>query len=303
MTLQLTPVFVRNIRQAFGAAGQRYLDELPALLDEAARRWDLSLGEPFLLSYNYVCAAARADGSPAVLKLGVPNRELTSEMNTLRLYAGEGACRLLEADPARGMLLEERLQPGTMLVTLEDDVQRTAVAAGVLRRIQRAAPPGVDFLSLRGWFDDLKSLRPRFSGGTGPYSERAVSAVEGILAELFAEDRPQVLLHGDFHHYNILESERGWLVIDPKGVVGAAEYEACPFLLNPLGPPPPEAEAIRQTQDRMAIFCEQLGWDRQRLWRWALCFSLLSSWWDLAEDGSGGEAARAWLEILLKLKL
>jgi streptomycin 6-kinase len=304
MKLELTPVFVGNIRQAFGAEGQRYLDDLPGLLEQAARRWDLVLGEPFLLSYNYVCAATRADGSPAVLKIGMPNRELSSEINTLRLYAGEGACRLLEADPEGGMLLVERLRPGTMLVELPDDQKRTEIAAGVLGRIQRTAPPDQDFLSLRGWFDGLKSLRPRFSGGTGPFPGRIVSQVEGLLAELFAEQAaPQVLLHGDFHHYNILASERGWLVIDPKGVVGAAEYDACPFLLNPLGPPPPEAQAIRQTQNRMAIFCERLGWDRQRLWRWALCFSLLTSWWDLAEDGSGGEEGRAWMEILAKIKV
>ena len=32
------------------------------------------------------------------MKIGVPNRELTSEINTLRLYNGQGACRILEAD-------------------------------------------------------------------------------------------------------------------------------------------------------------------------------------------------------------
>jgi streptomycin 6-kinase len=300
--MNLPQNFTRNILQAFGEAGGRYLEDLPALLEEAARRWGLVLGEPFPLSYNYVCAATRADGSPAVLKVGVPNRELTSEMNALRLYAGEGACRLLDGDPERGMLLEERLQPGTMLINLPEDDRRTEIATEVVQRIQRSAPTGVEFLSLQGWFEDLKTLRPRFSGGTGPHSEKMVSIVDGMLAELFAETRPQVLLHGDFHHYNILASERGWLVIDPKGVIGAPEYEACPFLLNPPGPPRPEAEAIRQTQRRMAIFCEHLGWEQPRLWRWAVCFSLLSSWWDLAEDGSGGEDARAWGEILLKMK-
>ena len=120
MNLNLPPVFVKNVTQAF-PNGENWLADLPNLLAKASSRWELTLGEPFLLSYNYVCAARRADGTPAVLKIGVPNRELTSEINTLRVYDGQGACRLLEADAEAGMLLLERLQPGTMLLTLEDD--------------------------------------------------------------------------------------------------------------------------------------------------------------------------------------
>jgi len=299
VNLNLPPIFVKNITQAFPNSAD-WLAELPSILAAASRRWDLTLGEPFLLSYNYVCAADRADGTPAVLKIGVPNHELTSEINTLRVYDGQGACRLLEADAEAGMLLLERLKPGTMLTTLEDDEKATEIAADVMGNIQRLMPEGEGFLSLRGWFDELKKLRPRFGGGTGPFPERTVGIVEGLLGELFAEDRPQVLLHGDFHHFNILLSERGWLVIDPKGVVGPAEYEAGPLLTNPWDKMPEEAEAIRRTRRRIAILVERLGFDRQRLWAWAVCHSLLSSFWDMTENGSGGEYSRVWTEILLK---
>jgi len=42
-------------------------------------------------------------------------------------------------------------------------------------------------------------------------------------------------MHGDFHHYNVLSSDRGWLAIDPKGMLGPAAYEVGPLLMNPLG--------------------------------------------------------------------
>lgn len=303
MNFNLPPAFVNNVTAAFGNPGLRYLAALPDLLAEAAHRWDLTPGKPFLLSYNYVCAVTRADGTPAVLKIGVPNRELTSEIKTLRVYAGQGACRLLEADADQGLLLLEHLQPGTMLATLKDDDRATEIAAEVMQAIQRQVPKGDGFLSLREWFDELKGLRPRFGGGTGPFSEKTVEIVEGLVRELFAEDRPQVLLHGDFHHFNILLSERGWLVIDPKGVAGPAEYEIGPLLLNPWGEMPDETEAIQRTQRRIAILAERLGFDRQRLWAWAICHSLLSTWWDMAEDGSGGEYSRAWTEIFLKTRI
>lgn len=300
--LKLPIDFLRNIKTSF-PEGAEWLERLPALLDEAARRWQLVPGEPFLLSYNYVCAATQKDGSTAVLKIGVPNRELTSEIHALSLYNGQGACRLLEADAEKGMLLLERLRPGTMLAKLEDDDQATGIAAEVMKTIHRPAPPQDGFLCLRGWFDELKKLRPRFGGGTGPFPEKSFAVAEGLIRELFAEEHPQVLLHGDFHHFNILLSGRGWLVIDPKGVLGPAEYEVGPLLTNPNNVILEESQAIQRTERRIAILSERLGFEPQRLRAWAICHSVLSSFWDLAEDGSGGEDARAWTEIFLKIKL
>jgi streptomycin 6-kinase len=298
--MNLPSVFVNNVTAAFGDTGRLYLDNLPNLLDEAAHRWDLAIGHSFLLSYNYVCAVKRVDNTPAILKIGVPNLELTSEILALRKYSGQGACRLLDADASRGMLLLERLYPGTMLSTLEDDDKATEIAAEVMQAIQTPVPDENGFIPLKKWFDELKNLRPRFGGGTGPFPEKTVTIVEGMVHDLFAEASTQVLLHGDFHHFNILSSERGWLVIDPKGVVGPAEYEVGPLLLNPWDKMPEQTEAIRRTERRIAILSERLGFDRQRLWAWALCHSLLSAWWDTAEDGSVREYSRAWVEILTK---
>ena len=296
----LPSTFTQNIIHSFGDTGRYYLDELPQLISEAARRWDLTIGEPFALSYNYVCEATRADGTPAVLKIGVPNRELSSEISVLKVYAGTGACRLLESARDQGMLLLERLQPGVMLSTLADDDRATEIAAQVMRAIHRPIPEGDEFISLHSRFDELKKLRVLFNGGTGPFQGRTVEIVEELIPMLFAEDRPHVLLHGDFHHFNILSSNRGWLVIDPKGVNGPAEYEVGPFLHNPWGQIPEEKEAIRRTQRRIGILSEQLGFDPQRLLKWAICFSLLSAWWDTKEDGTGGEYSQAWTEIFLK---
>jgi streptomycin 6-kinase len=94
-----------------------------------------------------------------------------------------------------------------------------------------------------------------------------------------------------------------WLMIDPKGVAGPAEYEVAPLLINPGGKVPDETEAIRRTQRRIAILAGRLGFERQQLWCWALFHSLLSAWWDLAEDGTGGESSRAWTEIFLKMRV
>jgi streptomycin 6-kinase len=302
-TLNLPPDFVRNIRQSFPQEAEAWLKNLPALLSSAAGCWELELGEPMLLSYNYVCPARRRDGTDCVLKIGVPNCELTSEINTLRLYGGQGACQLLDADVGQGMLLLERLEPGTMLVTLPDDDQATAIAADVMKLIHRPIPIKGEFLNLKGWFDVLKKVRVLFNGGTGPFPAKTFALVESLMEELFAENVPQTLLHGDFHHFNILLSGRGWLVIDPKGVSGPAEYDAGPFLTNPNTFIPQGQEAIRRTRRRIDILSERVGFDRQRLRAWAICHCVLSSFWDMDENGKGGEAAREWTEIIIRTKV
>lgn len=52
---------------------------------------------------------------------------------------------------------------------------------------------------------------------------------EALFAELLSSKAARVLLHGDPHHYNIVQASPardGWPAIDPKGVVGEPAYEA-----------------------------------------------------------------------------
>lgn len=295
--------FLRNIRNSFGQEGQQWLSQLPALLDHAARKWDLTLGAPMLLSYNYVTAATRADGSPVVLKLGVPNREFTSEMNALHLFNGDGICRLLDADDAHFMFILERLQPGHMLTSLPDDEAATHIAAGVMKHLWRTPPTSEGFIRLSEWFGELGKLRPSFGGGTGPFPKKLVERVESLLPELFADPNPPVLLHGDLHHFNILSSERGWLAIDPKGVIGPAGYECGPLLTNPWDDYPERPNAVQIAERRIAILSERLGLERKLIADWALCHCILSAWWDTDEQGAGGEYGIGCAEVMARVQV
>jgi len=230
--LNLPPEFIHNIEGTFGERGRQFLADLPASINEASQRWGLTDVQPVpTLSYNFAAFAKRGE-EQVVLKMGVPDRELKSEMAALRLFNGEGACRLINCDEEKYWMLLERLQPGVMLLTLKDDEEATHIAAQVAQKIwkplealeqagaQHAVPLLQSFIRLSDWFDGLKRLRARFDGGTGPFNEKLVARVERSVKDFFAENHKPVLMHGDFHHYNILSSERGWLVIDPKGVIG-----------------------------------------------------------------------------------
>ncbi len=280
--MNLSHEFITTIQNTFSDKGKSWLASLPDLIDEASRRWCLTNVQPIPnLSYNFVAFAARGQ-EDVVLKIGVPNRELTSEMSALRFFDGKGAVRLLEADEERGMFLLERLQPGDMLTTLNDDDQATHTAADVMLNLWRPAPTEGAFIQLSDWFKGFEKLRLRFEGGTGPLEETLVERAEHSVVNFFSEDYVSMLIHGDLHHYNILSSEHRWMAIDPKGVIGPAAYEVGPLLMNPLGILN-RSDALQITKRRTDILSERLGLERERIREWGITHAVLSAWWDLED--------------------
>ena len=167
-----------------------------------------------------------------------------------------------------------------MLSTLEDDEEATHIATDVMLKIRRPAPQDEAFIKLSDWFEGFKRLRKHFHGGTGPFNKTLVERAERSVQDFFAEDYVPILMHGDFHHFNILSSERGWVVIDPKGVIGPAGYEVGPFLLNPWEEPLNESRFRAQAKKRIYILSEHLGMERERIREWGIAHAVLSAWWD-----------------------
>ena len=314
--MNLPSEFLHNIEGVFGKAGRQFLANLPALIDEASQKWGLTDVQPSSeLSYNFVAFARRGE-EEVVLKMGVPNRELKSEISALRLFNGEGACRLLDHDVKKYWMLLERLRPGMMLSTLENDEEATQIAVEVMQRIWRpietrskplenrrqAGGLQRNFIHLSDWFDGLKKLRPHFKGGTGPFSKQLVERVERSVKDFFLENHKPVLMHGDFHHFNILSSERGWLIIDPKGVIGPACYEVGPFLINPWGDLLSGSDYRQMTKRRIDILHEHLGFERERIREWGLAHAVLSAWWGI-EDHTDAEYALAFAEMIADLDI
>ena len=201
---------------------------------------------------------------------------------------------------------------------MEDDEQATHIGAEAMQKIWRNIPLESEsklphtrqqavglqsqFIQLSDWFDGLKRLREMFNGGTGPLNEKLVDRVEQSVKDFFAENHRPVLMHGDFHHFNILSSERGWLVIDPKGVIGPAGYEVGPFLINPWGDLVNGINQRRMTRRRIDILHEHLGFERERIHAWGLAHAILSAWWSI-EDNTGWEYALAFAEMIADLPL
>ncbi len=293
--------FIRTIQDVHGEQGAAWLVALPDLINECTRRWDLTVLPPFPLSYNYVAPALHRDSRQVVIKLGVPNEELTCEIAALRLYDGQGAAQLFDADADRGILLIEQLTPGTPLNDLPDDEQATRIAAEVMQTLWRPLPPDHPFPTTADWAAGLGRLRDRFDGGTGPMPARLVDRAEGLFRDLLASSAPPVLLHGDLHHENILAATRApWLALDPKGVAGEPAYEVGALLRNPPGVDQwPDLK--RAQMRRVAILAEMLGLDRQRIANWTVAQAVLAAWWGFEDHGHVWEGAIQIAEAMQEL--
>jgi streptomycin 6-kinase len=279
-------------------ADPAWLRALPERLAQLAARWSLTLGPHFPgIAYNYVAPVTRADGTRAVLKLSRYVDETRNEIAALCLWDGDGAARLLEADPAIGTLLLERLEPGTMLteVAERDDDAATVIAAGLLRRLWRPLPERHGLRPLESWCAAYDRNRQALSHGADGFPAALFRRADALRRDLFASSGAPTVLHGDMHHFNVLRAHRtGWLAIDPKGLAGDPCFDVCQFLRNPIDAPPPLSVVRR----RLDIFCAELGLDRARTKDWCFVHAVLNACWDF-EDGNPWQDRVAYAEQTL----
>lgn len=282
----LPEAFVQTTIDLHGGVGVAWLEALPSRLADLAARWDLTLGWPFALSYNYVTPATRRDGTPVVIKVGVPHPELRCEMAALRLYAGRGAVHLYEADPDTGVMLLEHVLPGTPLSRHPDDDEATRLAAEVMTNLWRPLPSDHPFPTAAQWASGLQRLRRRYGGGTGPLPAHLVDRAEGLFRELLASAEPALLLHGDLHHDNILAATRApYLALDPKGLAGEPAYEVGALLRNPSPQIEQWPDLVHIQGRRVEILAEWLGLDRARIIGYGFAQAVLSAWWSIEDHG------------------
>ena len=218
---------------------------------EVAADWRVELGPPFALSrYSFVAPA----GPGAVLKVSWEHDdESDHEADALAHWAGDGAVRLLRRDADRRALLAERAVPGTDISALPDD-EATAIAVQLGLRLWR--PAGAPFR----WIGDHVPVWL-------DHAERDGAGLIALARELYAEFEPGrgTLVHGDFHHHNILRHGDRYVAIDTKAMLGEPEFDVPSYLWNPLG----SVMTSERTERRIAAFAAA-GLDEGRIRAWTV---------------------------------
>lgn len=265
----------RTILAVHGDRGAKWLAGFAETLAVIERRFAIRTLAPYEhLTYNLVLAAESKSGEEIVVKLSVPNKELRTEMHALRLHDGQGYVRLIDGDADLGVLLLEKVRPGSPLSGVPNDEQAVAFFCGVLNRQRHVDASPADFPTLADWGQGLQRIKP------GAMPAERIEKAQRIHRRLIETAAATTLLHGDLHHDNLLSTEDDWVAIDPKGVIGDPCYEPIPFLLNYL-------KDKEQLQKRIDSICAQTGLDKGRVTAWGFAHTVLSAWWHV-EDGTDG---------------
>jgi len=247
-----------------------------------ADRWSLTLEGPTIETASSIVAlGAQGERRVALKIIKRPGDEWRSGSLT-QMFRGRGMVRVLELDD--GAVLLERAMPGTPLVEVVaagGDDRATAIVADIMRAFAPdAAPPGAP--TVEDWGRGFSRYRET---GDQQLSRELVAKAHAIYDELCASQTTRQLLHGDLQHSNILfDGDRGWIAIDPKGVVGELEVETAPFLRNPAG----AVELFNNqivVERRLRRLCALAGLRYERALRWSFALAVLSAIWCVEDDG------------------
>jgi streptomycin 6-kinase len=266
-------------------------------------RWHLTPGAAYVGGEAAsVLQVTTRDGRPAVLKVGFPHFEGVWEAVALESWGGALAPAVLRQDAWTWSLLLERLDPGIPLSRADLPADEGLVMAAELFREFSTRPVPADVLTLRAVMDVyLANARARLPGqaaelaglGASELLERGLDEVDALAAT----DGAGAFLHGDYNPGNVLSAGGDWKVIDPKPMLGDADFDVFP-LIEQLGMPLTQPHARDVLERRLLEATRIIGCDPGRTARWCFARSALNLSW-LLEDGNHSAAVATVPEVRL----
>jgi streptomycin 6-kinase len=257
-------------------------------------RWHLSNPRPLATTPTSNLYTVQAADQLAVLKIlsEIGAKDEQAAASALKWFNGHGAVTLLRHD-CGAMLLEliegESL---TSLVKSRHDDEATKIIAEILNKLHFAntrEPPG-DLIPLSDRFRSLLEIEA--GDELGQIIERGAK----VARKLLSDNESGYVLHGDIHHDNIRHHpQRGWLAIDPKGLIGERTYDAANALCNPQCLPD-RVENPERLLRQAEIMATALNVDQSRLLRYTFAHACLSACWSV-EDGQDPRHALAMARI------
>jgi streptomycin 6-kinase len=277
------------------------LKALSERVEERVRDWGVAVQDTLETQSSFVAFGNRGN-QPVVLKVVRQPGDEWRCGAVMAAFGGRGMARVYEY--VDGAALLERLNPGARLASIAldgRDDEATEILADVIDRMSRPCEssdePSRDalkaFVSAQDWG---KGFQRYLASGDLQISGSLVEQAQQSYFDLCASQRGVRLLHGDLQHYNVLfDSDRGWLAIDPKGVIGEVEYEIGASLRNPYEKPGLFASS-ETVEKRLRCFEAKLKLNSNRALAWGFAQAVLSAIWSV-EDGFAVDAGNPSLRL------
>ena len=245
----------------FADSGGKWVDNYPKMLEDYVERWQLTLTGTASagLPINVILYAETERGNPVVLKLGHPHPEQKTEIIALRAYQGRYAVNILDWDDETGAFLMDRVLPGKKLRNISNNIDRSRIKVRLIGDLPIPISDVAGLPSFGEWMERaFAEFRDRLKRGEASDHELEflsfIEMAEATYQRLLPRCPETYLLHGDLHHENILlDEERGWLAIDPKGVRGPRVMECGRFLHNFIEDEIPGIEHVRDATDAQIV--------------------------------------------------
>lgn len=206
--------------------------EIPPAVTDLLRDWDLGTDGAAWHGDTSVLVPVLRRGVPsgaarAVLKVGTGPADLEPTAHVvLRRWGGDGAVRMLAADPARRTLLLERLDRDTDLSTV-DEFTACEEIGRLLARLAVPALPQLPRLS-----DLLAATGRDLAHPPAAVPRRFVDRARALAVDLAAEpDIDARVVHTDLHEGHVLAGGRSaWTAIAPAAISGDVAFGVAPVL-------------------------------------------------------------------------
>jgi streptomycin 6-kinase len=262
-----------------GPEWTEWVRRLPKLATTLLDEWELATDGEAMSGWTALVLPVRTrDGEPAMLKLVCPGEEEEHEHLALQRWGGDGAVRLLRADPARRAMLLERLHQRDL--TELWDLEACEVVAGLYSRIHVPALPQLRTQTsyVEKWTDRLARL-PR----SAPIPHRLVEQAVALGRDFVTDPASTgTMIHGDLHYENVLAADREpWLVIDPKPTSGDPHYEVAPMLWNRWAEL--EGDIRGGVRRRFLAVVDAAGLDEDRARDWVVVRMVHNALWEIED--------------------
>jgi streptomycin 6-kinase len=250
-------------------------------VEERIREWNVLVQDTVETHSSFIAFGTRGNQSVVLKVMRQPGDEWRCG-EVLDAFDAKAMVRVYEY--IDGAVLLERLHPGTSLAALVRDgrdEEATEVITEVIQRMSHPRGSLKRFATVKDWGEGFQRY---LAGGDNQIPSALVGEGQHLYSELCASQRDIRLLHGDLQHYNILfDRERGWVAIDPKGVVGEIEYEVGASLRNPYELPKLFASTYA-VERRLKHYESKLKLDFKRVLEWGFAQAVLSAIWTVEDE-------------------
>lgn len=273
----------KNIINIFGEQGQKWLNDLPEIIELLCTKWQLSNITPVEnMTYNYVAKVTSKTRLPLILKIGCDEKIITPEKKALIYFHGKGSIALVDYNEQYNALLLQQAVPGITLKSFYpnhiEHVMDNYISA-MQNLHQQDLPIKNNFEHIRVW---LKAIDQCNSPLIPKYLlEKAIYLKNKLLDSLNKE----IVLHGDLHHDNILLNGNEWLTIDPKGILGDAEFEIAAFDFLDETEFSSERDLKKLFENRAETIAKKSNLSLQRIKDWVFVRLILSAAWFVEDKG------------------